>query len=45
MTLMPVSNICVFGSRSSNFGAERWIGHLSVPSGTVEPSTGSPSTL
>src|SRR3712207_7031261 len=26
MTLMPVSKISAFGSRSSNFGADRWIG-------------------
>ena len=30
MTLMPVSNICCFGSSSSNGGGSRWIGQRSA---------------
>ncbi len=48
MTLMPVSKISVFGSRSANFGASRWIGHRwtsSPPSSGPASSTGSPSTF
>jgi hypothetical protein len=30
MTLMPVSNICVFDSSWSKFGALRWMGQRSV---------------
>ena len=46
MTLMPVSNTSVLGSRSVNFGVSRWIGHRSTSFGSGgPPSTGSPSTL
>src|SRR5258705_8693784 len=33
MTLMPVSNTSVFGSRSTNFGVPRWIGQRSASGG------------
>src|SRR6266550_4762524 len=46
MTLIPVSNTSVLGSRSTNFGASRWIGQRSASGGIGSPSsTGSPSTL
>ena len=46
MTLMPVSKTSVLGSRSTNFGASRWIGQRSLSAGIGgPPSTGSPSTL
>ncbi len=43
---MPVSNSSVLGSRSTNFGAGRWIGQRSASLAIgAPPSTGSPSTL
>ena len=43
---MPVSNTSVLGSRSTNFGVSRWIGHRSALAGIAAPSsTGSPSTF
>ena len=46
MTLMPVSRICGFGSRSSNSGGARWIDQRSALSGISSPlSIASPSTL
>ena len=46
MTLMPVSKTVVLGSRSTNFGVSRWIGHRSTPAGIgAPPSTGSPRTF
>src|SRR5947209_7735564 len=45
-TLMPVSNTSVLGSRSTNFGASRWMGQRSTSAGIGGPSsTGSPSPL
>src|SRR6266496_1761365 len=46
MTLIPVSNIWVFGSSSSNGGGSRWIGHQSCGwIWSASTSRGSPSTL
>ena len=45
MTLMPVSKMVVFGSRSTNFGVSRWIAQRSFGGDGGPPSTGSPSTL
>src|SRR3977135_296451 len=46
MTLIPVSNTSVLGSRSTNFGVSRWIGQRSASGGMGSPSsTGSPRTL
>src|SRR6478752_859854 len=46
MTLMPVSNICLRGSSSSNGGASRWMSQCSIPSNLEESaSRASPHTL
>src|SRR5258705_11503078 len=46
MTLIPVSNTSVLGSRSTNFGVARWIGQRSASGGMGSPSsTGSPITV
>ncbi len=46
MTLMPVSKISMRGTRSSNFGASRWIGQRSFAlTSSGLPSITSPSTL
>ena len=46
MTLMPVSNTSVLGSRFTKSGRLRWIGQRSTSAGIAAPlSTGSPSTL
>src|SRR5205807_1588672 len=46
ITLIPVSNTSVLGSRSTNLGASRWIGQRSAADGIGSPSsTGSPSTF
>src|SRR2546423_33027 len=46
MTLIPVSNTSVLGSRSTNFGVSRWIGQRSASAGMGSPSsTGSPRTV
>src|SRR5256884_614266 len=39
MTLMPVSNTSVLGSRSTNFGVSRWMGHRSAVDGMGSPSS------
>jgi hypothetical protein len=46
ITLIPVSSTSAFASRSTKWGAGRWIGQRSVSAGmTPDSSTGSPSTL
>ena len=47
MTLMPVSNICAFGSSWSNVGGSRWMSHRSsMPVSSLSAmSRGLPSTL
>ena len=47
MTLMPVSNICAFGSSWSNGGASRWMSHRSsmFVTSTRSTSSGSPITF
>ncbi len=46
MTLMPVSKICVLGSRSTKSGRLRWMGQRTASAGMSAPlSTGSPSTF
>ena len=44
-TLIQVSNTSVCVESSSNFGDERWIGHVSFDFGASFSSIGSPSTL
>ncbi len=46
MTLMPVSSMTFFGSRSANGGGSRWIGqYVSGWMSDMSVSRGSPSTL
>ena len=46
MTLMPVSSMTFFGSRSANGGGSRWIGQrVSASISDASASSGSPSTL
>ena len=46
ITLMPVSSMIFFGSRSANAGASRWIAHRSAAwISEASVSSGSPSTL
>src|SRR6266700_3126499 len=36
ITLIPVSNTSVLGSRSTNFGVSRWMGHRSAVAGMID---------
>src|ERR1051326_8340401 len=42
ITLIPVSNTSVLGSRSTNFGVSRWMGHRSAVGGMGSPSSARP---